>query len=83
LPVKGGAVLSLLRFNRILEVDERNMLVVVEPGVISSNLQEELKRYNLFFSPDPSSTVEGTIGGNMAENAVYTRAVKHNVEEGC
>jgi glycolate oxidase len=82
LPVKGGAVLSLLRFNRILEVDERNMLVVVEPGVISSNLQEELKRYNLFFSPDPSSTVESTIGGNMAENAVYTRAVKHNVEEG-
>jgi glycolate oxidase len=83
LPVKGGAVLSLLRFNRILEVDERNMLVVVEPGVISSNLQEELKRYNLFFPPDPSSTVESTIGGNVAENAGYTRAAKHDVEEGC
>ncbi|MCX5802462.1 MAG: FAD-binding protein [Proteobacteria bacterium] len=79
LPVKGGAVLSLLRFNRILEVDERNMLVVVEPGVISSNLQEELKRYNLFFPPDPSSTVESTIGGNVAENAGYTRAVKYGV----
>jgi glycolate oxidase subunit GlcD len=79
LPVKGGIVLSLLRFNRILEIDEKNMIAVVEPGVISANLQEELKKHNLFFPPDPSSTVESSLGGNVAENAGYTRAVKYGV----
>ncbi|MBA4389775.1 MAG: glycolate oxidase subunit GlcD [Syntrophus sp. (in: bacteria)] len=79
LPVKGGTVLSLLRFKRIIEIDEKNMIAVVEPGVISKDLQEALKAHNLFFPPDPSSTVESTIGGNVAENAGYTRAVKYGV----
>jgi glycolate oxidase len=79
LPVDGGVLLSLLRMNRILEIDEKNMLVVVEPGVVSADLQETLKKYNLFFPPDPSSTIESTLGGNVAENAGYTRAVKYGV----
>ena len=79
LPVKGGAVLSLLRMNRITEIDVKNMQVTVEAGVVSANLQEALKEYNLFFPPDPSSTVESTLGGNVAENAGYTRAVKYGV----
>ncbi|HSN58717.1 MAG TPA: FAD-binding protein, partial [Clostridiaceae bacterium] len=79
LPVKGGAVLSLLKFKRIIEIDEKNMIAVVEPGVISKDFQEALKVHNLFFPPDPSSTVESTIGGNVAENAGYTRAVKYGV----
>ena len=78
-PVKGGLVLSLERMNRILEIDEKNMQVVVEPGVVSADLQETLKKYNLFFPPDPSSTIESTLGGNVAENAGYTRAVKYGV----
>ncbi len=79
IPLMGGAVLSLLRFKRIIEIDEKNMLAVVEPGVISSDFQQELRKYNLFFPPDPSSTVESTLGGNVAENAGYTRAVKYGV----
>lgn len=79
LPVKGGVVLSLLRMNRILEIDRKNLQIVVEPGVIAADLQEALKGHNLFFPPDPSSTVESTLGGNVAENAGYTRAVKYGV----
>ncbi len=78
-PIQGGAVLSLIRFKRIVEIDKKNMVVVVEPGVISHHLQEELAKEGLFFPPDPSSTVESTIGGNVAENAGYTRAVKYGV----
>jgi glycolate oxidase len=79
LPVHGGIVISLLRMNRILEIDEKNMQVRVEPGVVSADLQEALKGLDLFFPPDPSSTVESTLGGNVAENAGYTRAVKYGV----
>ncbi len=77
--MNGGVLLSLLRMNRIVEIDEKNMQVVVEPGVVSADLQKELNRHNLFFPPDPSSTVESTLGGNVAENAGYTRAVKYGV----
>ncbi len=79
LPVHGGLVLSLLRMNKILEIDQKNMQIVVEPGVIAEDLQIELKKYNLFCPPDPSSTVGSTLGGNVAENAGYTRAVKYGV----
>lgn len=79
LPVQGGIVLSLIRMNKILEIDTKNMQIVVEPGVIAADLQEALKGYRLFFPPDPSSTVESTLGGNVAENAGYTRAVKYGV----
>jgi len=79
LPVMGGAVLSLLRMNRIIEIDEKNLQAVVEPGVISDDLQKEVLKYGLLFPPEPSSTVESTVGGNVAENAGYTRAVKYGV----
>ncbi len=60
------------------EIDTKNLQIVVEPGVIAADLQEELKNI-IFFPPDPSSTVESTLGGNVAENAGYTRAVKYGV----
>jgi glycolate oxidase len=78
-PIHGGVVLSLLRMNRIVEIDRQNMQVVVEPGLLSCVLQEALTQQGLFFPPDPSSTVESTLGGNVAENAGYTRAVKYGV----
>ncbi len=78
-PVTGGIVLAFPRMNRILEIDEANMFAVVEPGVISNNLQKALNERGLFFPPDPSSTVDSTLGGNVAENAGYTRAVKYGV----
>ena len=79
LPVRHGIVISFLRMNRILEIDTKNMQAVVEPGVVSADLQKALADHNLFFPPDPSSTVESTLGGNVAENAGYTRAVKYGV----
>ena len=79
LPVRHGIVLSFLRMNRIVEIDRKNMQVVVEPGVIGADLQKALGAHNLFFPPDPSSIVESTLGGNVAENAGYTRAVKYGV----
>jgi glycolate oxidase len=79
LPVKGGVVLSFLRMNRILEIDERNLQAVVEPGVVSFDLQKEVLSRGLLFPPEPSSVVESTVGGNVAENAGYTRAVKYGV----
>lgn len=78
-PVTGGIVLAFPRMNRILEIDEANMFAVVEPGVISNDLQKALTERGLFFPPDPSSTVDSTLGGNVAENAGYTRAVKYGV----
>ena len=78
-PVTGGVVLAFPRMNRILEIDEANMFAVVEPGVISNDLQKALNERGLFFPPDPSSTVDSTLGGNVAENAGYTRAVKYGV----
>jgi glycolate oxidase len=79
LPVEAGVVLSLLRMNKVLEIDKKNMQVVVEPGLISADLQATLNEHNLFYPPDPSSTIESTLGGNVAENAGYTRAVKYGV----
>ena len=78
-PTGGGIVLAFSRMNRILEIDEANMFAVVEPGVISNDLQKALDERGLFFPPDPSSTVDSTLGGNVAENAGYTRAVKYGV----
>jgi len=78
-PVTGGIVLAFPRMNRVLEIDEENMFAVVEPGLISNDLQKALNERGLFFPPDPSSTVDSTLGGNVAENAGYTRAVKYGV----
>lgn len=79
LPVLGGVVLSMERFNRILEMDELNQQVVVEPGVITQVLQEACIEKGLYYPPDPSSRGSCFIGGNLAENAGGPRAVKYGV----
>lgn len=79
LPVRHGVVISMLRMKNIVKIDQKNMQIVVEPGVMSADLQKALAAQDLFFPPDPSSTVESTLGGNVAENAGYTRAVKYGV----
>ena len=66
-PVKGGVVLSLERLNRILEIDEGNLLAIVEPNVITGDLQDAVERVGLFYPPDPSSLRQSAIGGNVAE----------------
>jgi glycolate oxidase len=70
-------VLSLERMNRILEIDEVNLLAVVEPNVINGDLQRAVERVGLFYPPDPASLDMSSIGGNVAECAGGPRAFKY------
>ncbi|MFI5129607.1 MAG: FAD-binding oxidoreductase [Chitinophagales bacterium] len=79
LPHLGGVLLSLERMNSILEIDERNMQVTTEPGVITEILQDAVKGKGLFYPPDPSSRGSCFIGGNIAANAGGPKAVKYGV----
>jgi glycolate oxidase len=79
LPVNGGIVLSMKRFNRILEIDERNLQATVEPGVITQVFQEAVIEKGLFYPPDPSSRGTCFIGGNLAHCSGGPRAVKYGV----
>jgi glycolate oxidase len=79
LAVQGGLVLSLERFNRILMIDQENLIARVEPGVITARLQEEVERLNLFYPPDPASADVSTLGGNVAECAGGLRGLKYGV----
>ncbi len=78
-PVHGGVVLSLERFTRILDIDEGNLLAVVEPNVITGDLQAAVEAVGLFYPPDPASLRQSAIGGNVAENAGGPRAFKYGV----
>ncbi|MCK4235423.1 FAD-binding protein [candidate division WOR-3 bacterium] len=77
LPIKGGIVLSLERFTRIIDIDKGNMVTVVEPGVITGKLSEAVEKQGLFYPPDPASLDSCSIGGNIAESAGGPRAVKY------
>jgi glycolate oxidase len=79
IPVHGGIVLSLERMARILEVDESNLMAVVEPGVVTQRLQEDVEARGLYYPPDPASRGSCTIGGNVAENAGGPRCVKYGL----
>ena len=78
-PVRGGLVLSTERMDRILSIDEENLVAVVEPGVVTERLKEEVRRRGLFYPPDPASQRFCTIGGNIAECAGGMCAVKYGV----
>ena len=77
--VRGGLVISMEKLNRILLIDEENLLAKVEPGVVTERLQEEVEKRGLFYPPDPASLDVSTIGGNVAECAGGPRAVKYGV----
>jgi len=79
LPVEGGLVLAMDRFNRILEIDQANLIARVECGVITAVLQEAVEKVDLFYPPDPASIHISTLGGNVAECAGGLRAVKYGV----
>lgn len=79
LPQWGGVLISMERFNRILDLDERNLQVTTEPGVITEVLQDAVKEKGLFYPPDPSSRGSCFIGGNIAENSGGPKAVKYGV----
>ena len=79
LSIHGGIGLSMERFNKILEIDEDNLQVHVQPGVITQVLQNEVAKKGLYYAPDPASRGSCFIGGNIAENSGGPRAVKYGV----
>ena len=79
LSVCGGIGLSMERFNKIVTIDEDNLQLIVEPGVVTQVLQEEVAKKGLYYAPDPASRGSCFIGGNIAENSGGPRAVKYGV----
>lgn len=77
LPVMGGVLLSMEKFNKILNIDERNLQATVEPGVINYIFQEEVKKIGLFYPPDPASWGSCSLGGNVAHSSGGPKAVKY------
>ncbi len=79
LPARGGIVLSTERMNKIREIDFDDLVAVVEPGVITGDLQAAVELEGLFYPPDPASLSSCSLGGNVAENAGGPRAFKYGV----
>ncbi|WP_232506052.1 FAD-binding oxidoreductase [Microlunatus flavus] len=77
LPVAGGAVISLARMRRVLEIDLENQRMTVEPGVTNADISKAVAARNLYFAPDPSSQTVCTIGGNIAENSGGAHCLKY------
>jgi glycolate oxidase len=79
LPINKGVVISMERFNKILNIDELNLQATVEPGVITEIFQNAVKEKGLFYPPDPASRGTCFIGGNVSENSGGPKAVKYGV----
>ena len=78
-PARGGIALSLARMNRIKEIHPEDGVAVVEPGVITGDLQAAVRKLGWYYPPDPASLKECTIGGNIATNAGGPRCLKYGV----
>ncbi len=78
-PVKGGIVLSLAKMNRIKEINAEDFVAIVEPGVVTADLQQAVEKKGLYYPPDPASRAESFIGGNIATNAGGPRCLKYGV----
>lgn len=79
LPVKGGVLMSMEKFNKIISIDENNHQITTEPGVITQDLQEAVREKGLFYPPDPASKGSCFIGGNVSENSGGPKAIKYGV----
>ncbi len=79
IPVQNSLVVVMTRWNKILEVDTRNLTVTVEPGVTTAKIQSEVEKFGLFYPPDPGSMNVCTIGGNVANNSGGLRGLKYGV----
>jgi len=77
LPVFGGVIISMERFNKIIEIDERNFQATVEPGVINEIFQNAVIEKGLFYPPDPASKGSCFLGGNLAHSSGGPRALKY------
>jgi glycolate oxidase len=78
-PIKGGIALSMIRMNKIVEINTKDGVAIVEPGVITGDLQKAVDDCDWYYPPDPSSLKECSIGGNIATNAGGPRCLKYGV----
>lgn len=78
-PLRGGIVLSLERMRRIKEINARDFVAVVEPNVVTADLQSAVEKLGLFYPPDPASRANNSIGGNIITNAGGPRCLKYGV----
>jgi len=78
-PSRGGIALSLERMNRIQEIHEADFVAVVQPGVLTKDLQDAVEKKGLFYPPDPASRADCSLGGNIATNAGGPRCLKYGV----
>ncbi len=78
-PVENSVVIVMTKWNKILEIDEKNLTAWVQPGVVTGILQKEVEKIGLFYPPDPASLNVCTIGGNVANNAGGLRGLKYGV----
>jgi glycolate oxidase len=79
IPESGGIILNLVRMDRILEIDRDNVCVTAQAGVVTLQLQQAVEQAGLFYPPDPASSRQSTIGGNVATNAGGPRCLKYGV----
>src|ERR687887_1813158 len=79
LPAEGGIVISMMRMNRVLEVDYDNQIAVVEPGLVNLHLSWAVGPHGFYYAPDPSSQQACTIGGNIANNSGGPHTLKYGV----
>jgi glycolate oxidase len=79
IPTEDSIVLLTNHWNKILEIDQRNLTAWVEPGVITAQIQTAVEAIGLFYPPDPGSASISTLGGNVAENAGGLRGLKYGV----
>ncbi|GBG56809.1 FAD-binding protein [Sporomusaceae bacterium FL31] len=80
-PTKGGIVLLMARFNKIIEVDLENLVAVVEVGVVVADLNDEVAKSGLIYPPDPGTVATATMGGTISENAGGLRGLKYGVSK--
>jgi glycolate oxidase len=78
-PIKGGIVLDLKNMNKMIELNAKDLIVTVEPGVVTKDLQDEVAKYRLFYPPEPGSAGFSTIGGNVAECTGGMTGIKYGV----
>jgi len=78
-PAKRGIALSLMRMNRIKEINFADAVAIVEPGVITADLKAAARGQKLFYPPDPASMKDCSVGGNVATNAGGPRCLKYGV----
>src|SRR5689334_16862088 len=79
IPESGGIILNLARMDRIVEIDTENVCVTAQAGVVTLQLQQAVEKIGLFYPPDPASSRQSTIGGNVATNAGGPRCLKYGV----